>query len=57
MSTLLGLLDLQAGEDEDTWIGPASGPDGKRSYGGQFMAQSLAAAVSSPSAGATAADG
>src|SRR5689334_10831401 len=44
MSALLRLLDLQPGETEDTWIGPASGPDGKRSYGGQFMAQSLAAA-------------
>jgi len=44
MSTLLGLLDVQAGDNEDTWIGPASGPEGKRSYGGQFMAQSLAAA-------------
>src|SRR4029079_7414417 len=29
---------------EDTWVGPASGPEGKRSYGGQFVAQSLAAA-------------
>jgi len=44
MSALLGLLDVQAGDTEDTWIGPASGPEGKRSYGGQFMAQSLAAA-------------
>lgn len=44
MSALLGLLDVQAGATEDTWIGPASGPEGKRSYGGQFMAQSLAAA-------------
>ena len=44
MSKLLGLLDLQPGDAEDTWIGPASGPEGKRSYGGQFMAQSLAAA-------------
>jgi acyl-CoA thioesterase II len=38
------LLDLRPGEAEDSWIGPASGPDGKRSYGGQFVAQSLAAA-------------
>ena len=44
MSVLLGLLDLRAGPDERTWIGPASGPAGKRSFGGQFMAQSLAAA-------------
>jgi acyl-CoA thioesterase-2 len=44
MSRLLKLLDLQPGDAEDTWVGPASGPDGKRSYGGQFVAQSLAAA-------------
>jgi acyl-CoA thioesterase-2 len=44
MSRLLELLDLKAGREDDTWIGPASGPAGKRSYGGQFVAQSLAAA-------------
>jgi acyl-CoA thioesterase-2 len=44
MSRLLKLLDVQPGDGEDVWIGPASGPDGKRSYGGQFVAQSLAAA-------------
>jgi acyl-CoA thioesterase-2 len=44
VSTLLKLLELKPGGTEDTWIGPASGPDGKRSYGGQFVAQSLAAA-------------
>ncbi|AEV76258.1 acyl-CoA thioesterase [Mycolicibacterium rhodesiae NBB3] len=44
MSRLLALLDLATGDAEDTWIGAASGPEGKRSYGGQFMAQSLAAA-------------
>ena len=44
MSTLLDLLDVKPGADADTWIGPASGPDGKRAYGGQFVAQSLAAA-------------
>jgi acyl-CoA thioesterase-2 len=44
MSALLKLLDVAPGADADTWIGPASGPDGKRSYGGQFVAQSLAAA-------------
>ena len=44
MSTLLELLELQSGGTDDIWIGPASGPDGKRSYGGQFVAQSLAAA-------------
>ena len=45
MSTLLELLELQPGADADSWIGPASGPDGKRAYGGQFVGQSLAAAV------------
>ncbi|MGH3675741.1 MAG: acyl-CoA thioesterase [Mycobacterium sp.] len=44
MSTLLKLLELEPGADADIWIGPASGPVGKRSYGGQFVAQSLAAA-------------
>ena len=45
MSALLNLLDVAPGDDEDSWIGAASGPDGKRSYGGQFVAQSLAAAL------------
>jgi acyl-CoA thioesterase II len=45
MSRLLKLLDVQAGDGHDAWIGPASGPDGKRAYGGQFVAQSLAAAL------------
>ena len=44
MSRLLKLLELQRGSDSDTWIGPASGPEGKRAFGGQFVAQSLAAA-------------
>jgi acyl-CoA thioesterase len=44
MSRLLKLLDLAAGDAEDVWTGPASGPEGKRAYGGQFVAQSLAAA-------------
>jgi acyl-CoA thioesterase len=44
VSTLLELLEVKPGADADTWIGPASGPDGKRAYGGQFVAQSLAAA-------------
>lgn len=44
MSRLLNLLDVRPGPDGDTWIGPASGPEGKRSFGGQFVAQSLAAA-------------
>src|SRR5215212_7823864 len=45
MSALLELLDVKQGADADTWVGPASGPAGKRSYGGQFVAQSLAAAL------------
>ena len=44
MSVLLALLDVQPGIDDRTWVGPASGPAGKRSFGGQFTAQSLAAA-------------
>ena len=44
MSTLLELLDLQPGSAADTWIGPGNGPAGKRAFGGQFTAQSLAAA-------------
>ncbi|MEO3757288.1 acyl-CoA thioesterase domain-containing protein [Mycobacterium sp. B14F4] len=44
MSMLLKLLELRVGERADSWLGPASGPAGKRSYGGQFVAQSLAAA-------------
>ncbi|MDA4110528.1 acyl-CoA thioesterase [Mycolicibacterium holsaticum] len=45
MSKLLELLDVRAGQGTDSWIGAASGPAGKRAYGGQFVAQSLAAAV------------
>jgi acyl-CoA thioesterase-2 len=44
VSALLRLLEPEQGATEDTWIGPASGPAGKRSYGGQFVGQSLAAA-------------
>lgn len=44
MSALLKLLELRPSETADAWIGPASGPAGKRAYGGQFVAQSLAAA-------------
>lgn len=45
MSVLLDLLDVtDAGPD--TWRGRASGPAGKRAYGGQLVAQSLAAAGS-----------
>ncbi|CAA0089283.1 Acyl-CoA thioesterase 2 [Mycolicibacterium vanbaalenii] len=43
MSTLLNLLDVTAGS-EDTWRGQGSGPAGKRAYGGQLVAQALAAA-------------
>lgn len=44
MSKLVDLLTVtEAGPD--TWRGPASGPDGKRAYGGQLVAQSLAAAA------------
>ncbi|MET0456047.1 MAG: acyl-CoA thioesterase domain-containing protein, partial [Mycobacterium sp.] len=44
MSALLRLLDVRQGDSGDSWVGPASGPEGKRAFGGQFMAQSLAAA-------------
>ena len=44
MSALLALLDVHPGAESQTWVGPASGPAGKRSFGGQFMGQSLAAA-------------
>lgn len=44
MSELLDLLDV-AYTGEDTWRGRASGPEGKRAYGGQLVAQSLAAAA------------
>ncbi|OBC14255.1 acyl-CoA thioesterase II [Mycobacterium sp. 852013-50091_SCH5140682] len=42
MSTLLKLLDVRA--DGDGYVGESIGPDGKRAYGGQLAAQSLAAA-------------
>lgn len=45
MSTLLRLLDVTPLGDGDGWLGAASGPEGKRAYGGQFMGQSLAAAA------------
>ena len=45
MSALLDLLDVRAGDGSHSWVGPASGPEGKRAFGGQFMAQSLAAAA------------
>lgn len=44
MSALLDLLDVAAGP-ADTWRGPSSGPVGKRAYGGQLVAQALAAAA------------
>jgi acyl-CoA thioesterase-2 len=47
VSALLRLLDVHAdaGDDSgDAFFGPASGPEGKRAFGGQFMAQSLAVA-------------
>lgn len=42
MSTLLELLAVR--QVDQNWIGAGSGPAGKRAYGGQFAAQSLAAA-------------
>jgi acyl-CoA thioesterase II len=45
VSALLRLLDVGPGESEDSWVGAASGPEGKRAFGGQFMGQSLAAAA------------
>ncbi|WP_197373751.1 acyl-CoA thioesterase [Mycolicibacterium baixiangningiae] len=45
MSRLLELVGVAAGRSVDTWIGHPSGPAGKRAYGGQFAAQSLAAAA------------
>ena len=44
MSTLLSLLTLDR-TDEQVWRGPGTGQKGKRSFGGLFAAQSLAAAV------------
>lgn len=43
MSRLLDLLAVV--QDGDIWVGRASGPAGKRAFGGQFTAQSLAAAA------------
>lgn len=43
MSVLLRLLTLEP-DGEDRWRGPGAGPRGKRSFGGLFAAQSLAAA-------------
>lgn len=43
MSALLDLLELHAAE-HDRWQAPGHGPEGKRAFGGQFVAQSMAAA-------------
>jgi acyl-CoA thioesterase len=43
MSALLDLLELRAAEG-DNWQAPGHGPEGKRAFGGQFVAQSMAAA-------------
>ncbi|CAN5177534.1 thioesterase family protein [soil metagenome] len=43
MSTLLELLDVQRG-DTDVWVAAGHGPADKRAFGGQFVAQSMAAA-------------
>lgn len=44
MSALLALLDVRAA-GPDTWSGRGAGPAGKRAFGGQFVAQSLATAA------------
>src|ERR1700712_4329214 len=43
MIALLDLLDLQPG-DGDVWVAAGHGPADKRAFGGQFVAQSMAAA-------------
>lgn len=50
MSRLLDLLEVTP-EGGGRWIGRASGPAGKRAFGGQFAAQSLAAAARTVEAG------
>ncbi len=56
MSALLDLLDLRA-EADDAWIASGHGPAGKRAFGGQFVAQSMAAAARSiPEVASDAAD-
>jgi acyl-CoA thioesterase II len=52
MSVLRDLLDV-ADAGGDTWRGRGSGPDGKRAYGGQLVAQSLAAAARTVEPGKT----
>ena len=43
MSRLLELLDVRGG-DADVWVAAGHGPADKRAFGGQFVAQSMAAA-------------
>ncbi len=43
MSVLLDLLDVRPA-DGDTWVAAGHGPADKRAFGGQFVAQSMAAA-------------
>lgn len=43
MSALLELLDMRPG-DTDVWVAAGHGPTDKRAFGGQFVAQSMAAA-------------
>ncbi|BCI52647.1 acyl-CoA thioesterase II [Mycolicibacterium litorale] len=45
MSRLLELIGVTPGEGAGAFAGVPSGPAGKRAYGGQFAAQSLAAAA------------
>jgi acyl-CoA thioesterase-2 len=44
MSALLDLLEVRPG-DTDTWVAAGHGPADKRAFGGQFVAQSMAAAA------------
>jgi acyl-CoA thioesterase len=44
VSALLALVELCAAE-ADTWIASGHGPEGKRAFGGQFLAQSVLAAA------------
>ncbi len=44
MSALSKILDLETA-GSDVWVGMGYGPSGKRAYGGQFLAQSLASAA------------
>jgi acyl-CoA thioesterase II len=43
VSALLSLLDVRPG-DGDSWVAAGHGPADKRAFGGQFVAQSMAAA-------------